>query len=78
MTKKRILTLVTGGFDPLHSGHIAYFEQARELTNYLVVGLNTEEWLTKKKGQYFQSWNCLLYTSPSPRDVRSSRMPSSA
>ena len=56
MTKKRILTLVTGGFDPLHSGHIAYFEKARELTNYLVVGLNTEEWLTKKKGQYFQSW----------------------
>ena len=56
MTKKRILTLVTGGFDPLHSGHIAYFQQARELTNYLVVGLNTEEWLTKKKGQYFQSW----------------------
>ena len=56
MTKKRILTLVTGGFDPLHSGHIAYFEQARELTNYLVVGLNTEAWLTKQKGQYFQSW----------------------
>ena len=56
MNKKRILTLVTGGFDPLHSGHIAYFEKARELTNYLVVGLNTEEWLTKKKGQYFMSW----------------------
>ena len=89
MTKKRILTLVTGGFDPLHSGHIAYFEKARELTNYLVVGLNTEEWLTKKKGQYFQSWKeraeiirhlniCLLYTSPSPRDGLLSRMPSSA
>ena len=56
MNKKRILTLVTGGVDPLHSGHIAYFEKARELTNYLVVGLNTEEWLTKKKGQYFMSW----------------------
>ena len=56
MTKKRILTLVTGGFDPLHSGHIAYFEQAKDLTNYLVVGLNTEEWLTNKKGQYFMSW----------------------
>ena len=25
-----------------------------------------------------KAWNCLLYTSPSPRDVRSSRMPSSA
>ena len=23
-------------------------------------------------------WNCLLYTSPSPRDQRGSRMPSSA
>ena len=56
MTKKRILTLVTGGFDPLHCGHIAYFEQAKDLTNYLVVGLNTEEWLTNKKGQYFMSW----------------------
>ena len=28
MTKKRIVTLVTGGFDPLHSGHIALFEKA--------------------------------------------------
>ena len=25
-----------------------------------------------------QHWNCLLYTSPSPRDQRGSRMPSSA
>ena len=25
-----------------------------------------------------QSWNCLLYTSPSPRDRTRSRMPSSA
>ena len=24
------------------------------------------------------TWNCLLYTSPSPRDVEESRMPSSA
>ena len=56
MTKKRIVTLVTGGFDPLHSGHIALFEKARDLTNYLVVGINTEEWLTRKKGQYFLPW----------------------
>ena len=53
MTKKRIVTLVTGGFDPLHSGHIALFEKARDLTNYLVVGINTEEWLTRKKGKPF-------------------------
>ena len=50
------ISLVTGGFDPLHSGHISYFKRAKDLSNYLVVGLNTEEWLTHKKGQYFQSW----------------------
>ena len=48
--------LVTGGFDPIHSGHISYFSRAKDFSDFLVVGLNTEEWLTKKKGQYFQSW----------------------
>ena len=50
------LSLVTGGFDPIHSGHISYFKRAKDLSNYLVLGINTEEWLTRKKGQYFQSW----------------------
>ena len=50
------LTLVSGGFDPIHSGHISYFKKAKDLSDYLVVGLNSEEWLTRKKGQYFQSW----------------------
>ena len=27
---------------------------------------------------YFETYFCLLYTSPSPRDVEESRMPSSA
>ena len=50
------VSLVTGGFDPIHSGHISYFARAKDFSDFLVVGLNTEEWLTKKKGQYFQSW----------------------
>ena len=50
------LSLVTGGFDPIHSGHIRYFKEARSFTDYLVVGLNGDPWLTRKKGQYFQSW----------------------
>ena len=50
------LRLVTGGFDPIHSGHISYFTRAKDFSDYLVVGINTEEWLTRKKGQYFQSW----------------------
>ena len=50
------VSLVTGGFDPIHSGHIRYFERAKDLSDYLVVGLNTNEWLTRKKGQYFLPW----------------------
>ena len=47
------VVLVTGGFDPLHSGHIAYFKAARQLGDKLVVGLNTDAWLERKKGRAF-------------------------
>jgi len=47
------VVLVTGGFDPLHSGHIAYFKSAKELGDHLVVGVNSDEWLTRKKGRPF-------------------------
>lgn len=47
------IVIVTGGFDPLHSGHIAYFEAARALGDRLVVGLNSDEWLSRKKGRPF-------------------------
>ena len=50
------VSLVTGGFDPIHSGHISYFKRAKDLSNYLVVGLNGDPWLKRKKGQYFQCW----------------------
>jgi cytidyltransferase-like protein len=50
------IVLVTGGFDPLHSGHIEYFKAARELGDKLIVGLNSDEWLTRKKGQPFMPW----------------------
>jgi cytidyltransferase-like protein len=47
------VVLVTGGFDPLHSGHIAYFKAAKKLGDHLVVGLNSDDWLTRKKGKPF-------------------------
>lgn len=47
------VVLVTGGFDPLHSGHIEYFKAAKKLGDHLVVGLNSDEWLTRKKGKPF-------------------------
>lgn len=51
------ITLVTGGFDPIHSGHISYFKAARALGDYLIVGLNSDEWLERKKGRAFMPWN---------------------
>ena len=50
------VVLVTGGFDPLHSGHIEYFKAARELGDHLVVGINSDDWLTRKKGRPFMSF----------------------
>jgi D-beta-D-heptose 7-phosphate kinase/D-beta-D-heptose 1-phosphate adenosyltransferase len=47
------VVLVTGGFDPLHSGHIEYFREARRLGDILVVGVNSDSWLQRKKGREF-------------------------
>ena len=49
------VTLVTGGFDPLHSGHIAYFKAAKKFGNSLCVGVNSDDWLTRKKGKPFMN-----------------------
>jgi len=49
---KRI-ALITGGFDPLHSGHLAYIEAARALGDILVVAVNSDAWLERKKGRAF-------------------------
>jgi len=49
----KTIVLVTGGFDPVHSGHIAYLEAARQLGDILVVGANSDAWLERKKGRSF-------------------------
>ena len=52
---KKII-IVTGGFDPLHSGHVAYIQEAKKLGDILVVGANSDEWLRRKKGREFMPW----------------------
>ena len=47
------VVLVTGGFDPLHSGHLAYFKAAKKLGDKLIVGVNSDDWLERKKGKNF-------------------------
>ena len=47
------IVLVTGGFDPLHRGHIEYFKAAKQLGNILIVGINSDAWLARKKDRSF-------------------------
>jgi cytidyltransferase-like protein len=47
------IVVVTGGFDPVHSGHIAYIREAAKLGDKLVVGVNSDAWLQRKKGRAF-------------------------
>jgi len=51
------IVLVTGGFDPLHRGHIEYFKAAKKLGDKLIVGINSDAWLTRKKGRPFMTMN---------------------
>lgn len=53
MQNQTKIVIVTGGFDPIHSGHIAYLKAAKKLGDELVVGLNSDEWLARKKGRPF-------------------------
>ena len=52
-----ITVIVTGGFDPIHSGHIAYLQNAAMEGTRLVVGVNSDEWLKRKKGREFMPWS---------------------
>lgn len=51
--KSPVVVAVSGGFDPLHVGHVRMFEEARKLGDKLIVILNNDNWLRKKKGFVF-------------------------
>lgn len=55
--KKKIIVAVSGGFDPVHIGHTRLFKEARDLGDELVVILNNDNWLKKKKGFTLMSEN---------------------
>ena len=57
MSKALKVIVVSGGFDPLHSGHIAYLKSAKDLGDQLIVALNSDEWLINKKGKFFMPFN---------------------
>jgi len=49
----KTIVLITGGFDPIHSGHISYINAAKKLGDVLIVGVNSDDWLRRKKGREF-------------------------
>jgi D-beta-D-heptose 7-phosphate kinase/D-beta-D-heptose 1-phosphate adenosyltransferase len=51
--KKKIVVAVSGGFDPVHIGHVRLFKEAKKLGDELVVILNNDNWLKNKKGFVF-------------------------
>jgi cytidyltransferase-like protein len=44
---------VSGGFDPIHIGHVRLFNEAKMLGEWLVVIINNDNWLIRKKGYVF-------------------------
>lgn len=66
------IIVVSGGFDPVHSGHIKLIKQARSLGDMLIVGINSDEWLARKKGRAFMPWQerlCILNNLSSVDEV---------
>lgn len=53
---KNKIVVVSGGFDPIHSGHVLLMNSAKTYGDYLVVGVNSDDWLTRKKGQAFMPY----------------------
>ena len=49
----KTIAIVSGGFDPIHPGHIMMMEECKKFSDYLIVGLNSDIWLTRKKGNFF-------------------------
>ena len=47
------IAVVSGGFDPLHTGHINLLESASAFGDKLIVLVNSDDWLTRKKGRPF-------------------------
>jgi len=52
-----IKVVACGGFDPVHVGHIDYLKKAKALGDRLIVVLNNDNWLKKKKGFVFMQQN---------------------
>jgi cytidyltransferase-like protein len=59
------IVATSGGYDPIHSGHISSLHQSRRYGDTLVVIVNGDAFLTRKKGRPFQDLEtrCLIMSA---------------
>ena len=55
--KKYDIMILSGGFDPVHKGHVRMFKAAKNMAYKVIVGANSDEWLVRKKGKAFMNWS---------------------
>ena len=69
MAKKYKVILISGGFDPVHKGHIECIQNAKKLADKVWIGLNNDSWLHRKKGKQFMKEDERAFIMESLRDV---------
>ena len=48
--------MVSGGFDPIHIGHVRMIQEAAREFGEVIVAVNSDDWLLRKKGYVFMPW----------------------
>lgn len=51
------VAILSGGFDPVHGGHIRMFMEANQKFDKVIVAVNSDAWLVRKKGINFMTIN---------------------
>ena len=63
------VVVVSGGFDPLHAGHIEYIKRARKYGSSLIAIVNSDKFLDDKKGYHVMNWKDRLIIVGELKDV---------
>ena len=66
---ERKIIAVSGGFDPVHKGHVQMIEEASKLGSVMVI-INSDDWLVRKKGYVFMPWEDRAYIMGNIKGVR--------